>query len=111
MNTNLGRPLTFLGGRAILPLTFLLAGCIASLGADATGSRFVSKPGTAKVRVEGTSTIHDWQMEGTLIGGYLDAGPDFPTKPGAEVKPGKVNARVEAFVPVKSLKSYEKDGK
>jgi len=110
MNTNLGRPFTF-RGRAILPLTFLLAACAASIAADAAGSRFVAKPGAAKARVEGTSTIHDWQMEGSLIGGYVEPGPDFPTKPGAEVKPGKVSAKVEAFIPVRSLKSYEKDGK
>jgi len=113
MNTNAGRNLvlTPLCRRAILPLTFLLAGCVASVAAEAAGNRFVAKPGTAKVRIEGTSTIHDWQMEGPLIGGYLEAGPDFPAKPGTEAKPGKVNVKVEAFIPVKSLKSYEKDGK
>src|SRR5262249_30519436 len=82
--------------------------CAVSSGADAT--RFVSKPG-AKVRIEGTSTIHDWQMESGTIGGYLEPGADFPSKPGVEVKPGKVSAKVEVFIPVKSLKSYEKDGK
>ena len=33
-------------------------------------TRFDSKSGpTMKVRIEGTSTVHDWQVEGHLIGG------------------------------------------
>src|SRR5262245_49585705 len=110
MNTNLGRPSIHLCKLPVLSLTFLLAACVISFGADAP-SRFVAKPGGAKVRVERTSTIHEWQMESGTIGGYLEAVSDFPSKPGAEVKPGKVSAKVEIFIPVRSLKSYEKDGK
>src|SRR5438105_12014855 len=73
-------------------------------------TRFDALPGGAKVRIEGTSTVHDWQVEGKIIGGYLEAGPDFPMEPGQDVKPGKVEARVGAFIPVRSLKSIEKDG-
>jgi polyisoprenoid-binding protein YceI len=102
---------TFFSWRAVLPLVLLLAGSVALVAAEGTSTRFVAKSGTSKVRIEGTSTIHDWQMESPLIGGYLEAGPDFPTKPGVDVKPGKVNAKVEAFIPVRSLKSLEKDGK
>lgn len=119
MNTNPGRYSKLLCRRALpngrrctilslLSLTFLVTAGITSADAD---DRFVAKPGGAKARIEGTSTIHDWQMESGTIGGYLEAGPDFPTKPGAEAKPGKVSVKVEAFIPVKSLKSYEKDGK
>src|SRR5690348_12113363 len=102
MNANLGRSFIPLCRRAILPLTFLLAACAVSPGADAGGTKFFSKPG-AKVRIEGTSTIHDWQMESPMVGGYLEAGPGFPTKPGADAKPGKVNATVEAYITVRSL--------
>ena len=73
-------------------------------------TRLDSKPGQHKVRIEGTSTLHDWQVEGTVIGGRIEAGPGFPTEPGQEVKPGKVDARVEAFIPVRSLHSVNKDG-
>ena len=65
----------------------------------------------SKIRIEGTSNIHDWQVEGSLIGGYLEAGPGFPLEPGQAVTPGKVPARAEAFIPVRGLKSVEKDGK
>jgi hypothetical protein len=79
------------------------------LAADAT--RLTSSPGTSKVRIEGTSNIHDWQVESSVVGGFAEVGEGFPLKPGAEVKPGKVNAKVNVFIPVQTLKSLEKDGK
>ena len=72
--------------------------------------RFDARSGS-KVRIEGTSSIHDWRVEGKLIGGHLEAGPNFPTEPGQSVQPGKVDAKVEAFIPVRSLMSIEKDGR
>jgi hypothetical protein len=74
-------------------------------------TRYNAKPGNLKMRMEGTSNIHDWQVEGGLIGGYLEVGPGFPVEPGQAAAPGKVEARGEAFVPVRSLFSIEKDGK
>lgn len=76
--------------------------------ADAT--RFDAKPGS-KMRIEGTSNIHDWQVEGAIIGGFIEAGENFPTEPGQAVPVGKMTATVNAFIPVRSLKSIEKDGK
>ena len=67
-------------------------------------------PGS-KMRIEGTSVIHDWQVESTLIGGSLDVGSNFPIEPGQVVSPGKVASRGQAFVTVRSLKSVEKDGR
>jgi len=78
-------------------------------GPAVAGMLFEAKPGS-KMRIEGTSTIHDWQVESALIGGFIEVGPCFPVEPGQVVAPGKVQARVEAFVPVRSLKSIEKDG-
>lgn len=70
-----------------------------------------STPKGNKVRIEGTSTIHDWRVESSMIGGKAEVGPGFPLKPGAEVKPGPVEAKVEVFIPVQQLKSIEADGK
>ena len=71
-----------------------------------------SRPGlTNLVRIEGTSTIHDWQVEGHLIGGSAEFGPGLPTRPGAQATPGTVDAKVSVFIPVRSLKSVEKDGR
>jgi hypothetical protein len=66
---------------------------------------------TSVVRIEGTSTIHDWQVEGHLIGGSAEFGPGFASPPGAEAAAGPVEAKVSVFIPVRSLKSVEKDGR
>lgn len=65
----------------------------------------------SKMRIEGTSNIHDWQVESPFIGGMMQVGPGFPTQPGQAVTPGKVEAKADVFIQVRSLKSVEKDGK
>ncbi len=96
---------------ACLTLNILLIASTKLLAADAT-KRLSPVPGPEnKVRIEGTSSVHDWQVEGHLIGGFVEAGAGFPFEPGAAVQPGKVEAKVEAFIPVRSLTSIEKDGK
>jgi hypothetical protein len=65
----------------------------------------------SKMRMEGTSSMHDWQVESKFIGGFLEVGPGFPTEPGQKVTPGKVEAGGQVFVIVTSLKSLEKDGR
>jgi hypothetical protein len=77
--------------------------------ANAQLTRLDTQAGS-KVRIEGTSTMHDWQVEGKLIGGHMEVGPGFPLKPGQEVKPGKIEAKVDTFIPVRSLASVKKDG-
>lgn len=84
---------------AALPLT---AADVVRLDTTPTGN---------KIRMEGTSTIHDWQCEGTIIAGHVEVGSGIPLKPGAEAKPGKVDAKASVFIPVRSLKSIKKDGK
>ena len=64
----------------------------------------------SKMRIEGSSNIHDWQVESPLIGGMLEVGPGFPTEAGQEVKPGKIEAKGQAFLMVRMLRSVEKDG-
>jgi hypothetical protein len=93
----------------ILQIAPLLVVSASLLAAD-TPLRFDPVSGS-KVRIEGTSSIHDWQVEGKLIGGRLEAGPGFPVEPGQAVQPGKVEAKVDVFIPVRSLKSVEKDGR
>lgn len=73
--------------------------------------RYDAKPGTLKVRIEGTSNIHDWQVEGKIIGGFLEVAPGFPAPPDQAATPGPVGATAEAFIPVRSLASVEKDGR
>jgi hypothetical protein len=72
--------------------------------------RLGAKPGS-KMRIEGTSNIHDWQVEGKLIGGFIEVDENFPLEPGKEAKPGKVEIKGEVFIPVRSMASIEKDGR
>lgn len=89
----------------------LLAGAILLSLASAPAAeaiRYTAKPGS-KISIAGTSTIHDWTMDGQIIGGFLEvpAGVEFDQSKAAltGVTGGKVAAKVEASVPVRSLKS------
>ena len=70
--------------------------------------RFV--PGRGKVRIEGTSSIDDWQVEARAIEGFLEATPEF-LRPGERSSLSAAAARVEVVIEVQALKSIEKDGK
>jgi hypothetical protein len=76
----------------------------------AVGATYTARSGS-KMRIEGTSNIHDWQVESPFIGGMIETGTGFPTEPGQAVTPGKVEAKADVFIQVRSLKSIEKDGK
>lgn len=67
--------------------------------------KFTPQPQGCKVRMEGTSTIHDWHAESSIIGGSVELDKNFPTDPTVKLEPGKVNIKVNAFIPVRSLKS------
>ncbi|MDB6019222.1 MAG: hypothetical protein JWR19_3711 [Pedosphaera sp.] len=89
----------------------ILAGAMLVLASPlraADVTRYEAKPGS-KVRIEGTSTIHDWTMEGQIIGGDLElpAGVKLDQSQAAlaGVTGGKLAARVAASIPVRSLKS------
>ncbi len=81
--------------------------------ADAAGwNRFAATASgvTNLVRIEGTSSVHNWQVEGHLIGGSAEFAPGFPVRPADQAQPGGVEARVTAFIPVRSLKSVQANG-
>src|SRR5215472_8700291 len=50
--------------------------------------RFDARSGS-KMRIEGTSNVHDWQVESPLIGAFIEAGANFPVEAGQSVTPGK----------------------
>jgi hypothetical protein len=62
------------------------------------------------VRIEGTSSIHDWQVEGHLLAGRAEFAAGFPGQPEGQVPRGAINARVNVAIPVHSLKSVESNG-
>jgi polyisoprenoid-binding protein YceI len=65
-------------------------------------TKYEPRPGS-KVTIDGTSSVHDWTVESTIIGGSMELGFD-PWNP----KAGKVPAKVTANIPVRSLKSKGK---
>ena len=88
----------------------LLLLAMVSLPAAGQTTTLAARSGS-KMRIEGTSNIHDWQVESPIIGGMMEVGPNFPLEPGQAATPGKVEAKAEVFIQVRMLKSIEKDGK
>lgn len=76
--------------------------CLAGTASAQNLVRFESQPGS-KMRMDGTSTIHDWHAESQLIGGFVELDATLVEAPD-KVKPGKVAAKGETFVAVRSLK-------
>jgi polyisoprenoid-binding protein YceI len=62
-----------------------------------------AQPGS-KVKMDGTSTMHDWTVNG-VAGGTLELDSKFLADP-TKAQPGKISASAEAVVPVRQLKSY-----
>src|SRR5437764_991896 len=88
----------------------LFAAGVSVWAADPTGSTTLySKPGS-KMKIEGTSSVHDWRTENKLITGTIEVGPGFPLEPGQEVKPGKVDVKGEAEIRVKGFRSLKENG-
>ncbi|HMJ63917.1 MAG TPA: YceI family protein [Candidatus Binatia bacterium] len=61
---------------------------------------FESRPGS-KVKVEGSSTVHDWAVESLAIKGFMDVPANFAKDPAGAAK----NIKAEVTIPVRSLKS------
>jgi polyisoprenoid-binding protein YceI len=87
-----------------------LAALMLSLGSfmpAAAQTRYNSQPLGTSVKVDGTSTAHDWEMEGKSIGGYIEFGPGVKLDAAQTNIPGfndgKVPVTVQAHIPVTSV--------
>jgi polyisoprenoid-binding protein YceI len=87
------------------------AGALVVMTASLRAEDFVkyqSKFGS-KVSIAGTSTIHDWTMDGKMIKGFIElpAGVTVDTAQAdlTGAKPGKIDARAEVAIPVAAMKS------
>jgi hypothetical protein len=88
--------------------------CVLALGLSATVVtaqgpaagmvRYNAQPLGNKAKIEGTSTVHDWTMDSTVVGGFIEADPKFPES--ALTDPKAAKPTVEAFMPVRQFKSY-----
>jgi polyisoprenoid-binding protein YceI len=66
--------------------------------------RYAPVPNTSKLRMDGTSTIHDWHAETEVIGGSMELDATFPGAAGTGT-PSAVKPKVEVKIPVRTLKS------
>ena len=90
---------------SIYSLTAALAVTLA-IGAGAQDlTKFQAKPGTTtKLKMDGTSSIHDWSVETAAVGGSIELDSAFLKDP-VSAKPGKIPAKVESRILVRQLKS------
>jgi polyisoprenoid-binding protein YceI len=94
-------------------LLCLAAGLLLAAAASARPAdpplHYQAQPTNTSVAIQGTSSVHDWEMKGPIIGGFVDlpAGVDFDTNqatlPG--LKDGILAASVMARITVRSIKS------
>jgi len=86
--------------------TLTLAAALAFVSATQAADtiRYGAQPRGSKVAIDGTSTIHEWTVEGAVIGGYFEAAAAFETdkslKTALEPSP-----KAEVVIPIRSLKS------
>ncbi len=78
----------------------ILAATGTAIAADAV--RYVPVPNSSKLRMDGTSTIHDWHAESDLIGGFMELDATFLD---GKSLPATLKPKVEVKLAVRSLKS------
>ena len=90
-----------------LPVLAALLLATAFHAAAADSVRYEARPGS-KLTINGTSTVHDWTVESSLIGGFIEFDSNIPldgSKPAAELE---VSPKVQVRIPVTSIKSGTK---
>jgi polyisoprenoid-binding protein YceI len=96
------------------PTRFLIAVMLLVFGSSVLAEtliRYEAKPGS-KVRIEGTSTLHAWEVEGQMVGGWMDIEPAFQDDPTlktvSSLNTTEKNPKVSVRIPVRSLRSGKK---
>ena len=71
--------------------------------------RYSSQLRGTSVKIDGTSTTHDWEMEGKMIGGFVEFDPGITLDAAKTTIPGlksdTVAVKVHALIPVLSMHS------
>jgi len=72
-------------------------------------TRYNTQPVGNSVRIDGTSSAHDWEMEGAIIGGFLELGTGV-TLDKSQAAPGglqgdKLPAKAHVIIPVSTIHS------
>jgi polyisoprenoid-binding protein YceI len=86
-----------------------LALCFGSPALTHAQTRYGAQPRGNSVKIDGTSSLHDWEMEGTIIGGFFELGPGVQLDPEQTtvvgIQDNKVAAKARAIIPVDSVHS------
>ena len=80
------------------------AALLLAASAAAQTVRYEAQPTGSTVKMEGTSTIHDWTVESPTIDGFIEADSNFPESALKDSKAARPS--VQVFIPVSTLKSY-----
>ena len=86
-----------LNGPLVAAATLFAAGVV-----SAAEARYMPVPNSSKMRMDGTSTIHDWHAETDIIGGFMELDASFAD---GKATPTAIKPKVEVKIPVRSLKS------
>jgi polyisoprenoid-binding protein YceI len=81
-------------------LTLLASGSFSA--ADTV--RYTPVPNSSKLRIDGTSTIHDWHADTGVVGGFMEMEATFPD-PSGKSAPSAIKPKIEVKIPVRSLQS------
>jgi polyisoprenoid-binding protein YceI len=65
--------------------------------------RYEAQPSGSKVKLQGSSTIHDWSADCAVIGGFMEVSPAFD----ADLKTPTPPPKVQITIPVRQLKTSE----
>jgi polyisoprenoid-binding protein YceI len=86
-----------------------LAFCLGPAALTHAQTRYGAQPRGNSVKVDGTSSLHDWEMEGTMIGGFIEFGPGVKLDPAqaavAGIQDNNVPAKAHSVIPVASIHS------
>jgi polyisoprenoid-binding protein YceI len=81
----------------------------ASLITASAQTSYSSSPSGSDVKIDGTSSLHDWEMEGSLIGGFIEFGAGVQLDPAQTAVTGiqdnKVPAKAHIIIPVRGIHS------
>jgi polyisoprenoid-binding protein YceI len=96
------RPISFktLSRVLLAPAVWLAASSL--LAAEAV--RYTPVPNTSKLRMDGTSTIHDWHADTDVIGGFMEIEATFPDTADNST-PSAIRPKIEVKIPVRALKT------
>lgn len=87
-------------------VALFLGSLLAASAAVAEIVRYQGVPRGSIIKIKGTSTVHDWEVESTLIAGFMNVEGEFPSDLSATTVPALKNLpQVNVQIPVRSIRS------